>query len=299
MASSLASHLCAFLFFFLIGVRRLVAFFSLYLKNSHHHQFRSKPWYLFHSSSTPCFDLYILLITIPVASFSDLYLFLSIPPHRFHFLHHQAIFTFFWLLLLLILLTQHHTQHSPPLLLLPDTFLFLFAFAAFLVDYYFIINNNDDVSVSSVVYNLSGVLSLLCAASCIYLSVCPYSFLAEFALSAGLVFKGTWVMQAGLNLNSDVFGFKGCQKIVTGQMSDVIVKCDLQEDTLRAVALIDLLFVCHSIGILVATFALFAFLSASNCAAAGLSTGVGDATGPLLPASDQLEPPDSVQFEIQ
>ncbi|CAM8972371.1 unnamed protein product [Rhodiola kirilowii] len=298
MASSLASHLCAFLFFFPIGVRRLVTFFSLYLKNSHHHQFRNKPWYLFHSSSTPCFDLYILLITIPIASFSDLYLFLSILPHRFHFLHHQAIFTFFWLLLILILLTHHHTQHSPPLLLLPDTFLFLFASVAFLVDYYFIINNNnDDVSVSSVVYNLSGVLSLLCSASCIYLSVCPYSFLAEFALSAGLVFKGTWVLQAGLNLYSNVFGFKGCQKIFAGRMGDhVIVKCDLQEDTLRAVALIDLLFVCHSIGILVATFALFAFLSASNCAAAGLSTSVGDATGPLLSAS---EPPESVQFEIE
>jgi hypothetical protein len=68
--------------------------------------------------------------------------------------------------------------------------------------------------VSGAVYDLLGALTLLCAGCCLYLSIKPLAFFAEFLLSAGLVFKGTWVLQTGLSLYTDVFGLKGCRKNV-------------------------------------------------------------------------------------
>uniref|UniRef100_A0A7N0TKK4 Uncharacterized protein n=1 Tax=Kalanchoe fedtschenkoi TaxID=63787 RepID=A0A7N0TKK4_KALFE len=273
MASSLASHLCAFIFFFPVGVRRLHSFFSFYLNNSPSSSFRSKVWYSSSSTSTIIrnLDLYILLIALPIASFSDLYLFFSILPHRIPFLHHYALLTFFWLLLLLLLL------HDSLLLLpLPDTFLFLFAATAFLLDFYLVVDNDHDGDlVSSVAYHLSASLSLLCGASCVFLSVCPCSFLADFALSTGLVFKGVWILQVGFNLYSDAFTFMGCKKNIEGR-----VKCDLQEDTLRAITLINLLFVSHAIGIVFGSFALFGFLSCTRA----VTRIPNVATGPLLEA---------------
>lgn len=284
MVSSLTSHFCTFLFIFPIGLRRLFSFFNLYLKNTPTH-FLAKPWYYSSSSSTYILftniDLYILLIGLPIASFFDLYLFLSILPHHFSFLHHQAILTFFWLLLLLILLSNHRP--------IPDGFIFAFAAISFLLELY-LIDNGDTVftNVTSYAYHLSCLLSLVCACSCMYLSVNPYSFFAEFALCGGLVFKGTWVMQIGLNLYTDMFAFKGCLKM-NGKVG--YVKCDLNEDSLRAIALIDLLFVCHAIVVLLGTFVLFALLSFKG-------TPSSDAAGPLLTVS-QLEGSCKVEFEIE
>ena len=92
-------------------------------------------------------------------------------------------------------------------------------------------------------YGLLGLLSLLCGVCSLYLAINPASFWAEFLLSSGLVFKGTWVLQIGVSLYTDTFGFEGCG-LRAENLS--LVVCELKEDELRAVALARLMFVWHS-----------------------------------------------------
>lgn len=74
--------------------------------------------------------------------------------------------------------------------------------------------------------------------------------------------KGTWVLQVGLSLYSDEFAFKGCGKvvIVRGEGS-ADVNCVLDEDRLRGVALMNLLFVGHSIVVLILCFVIMGLLN--------------------------------------
>ncbi|OVA02336.1 Protein of unknown function DUF716 [Macleaya cordata] len=127
------------------------------------------------------------------------------------------------------------------------------------------------------VYELLAGLTLVCAASCFYLSFKPTAFFAEVSLSLGLVFKGTWVLQAGLSLYSDTFQLKGCHKISLSKGHEKTnVLCDLEEDGLRGVALINLLFVGHAIVVLVLNFVLFGAL---NC---NRNFRCGEGSSPLM-----------------
>ncbi|KAF6156250.1 hypothetical protein GIB67_030253 [Kingdonia uniflora] len=127
------------------------------------------------------------------------------------------------------------------------------------------------------VYELLGGLTLVCACSCFYLSVKPGEFFTEVALSVGLVFKGTWVLQAALSLYSDMFSLKGCHTISLSSLPERNVpQCDLEEDGLRGVALINLLFVGHAIGVMVMSFVLFGALSCNR------NLRCGEGSGPLM-----------------
>jgi hypothetical protein len=71
----------------------------------------------------------------------------------------------------------------------------------------------------------------------------------------GIVLKGTWVLHVGLSFYSDEFAFKGCGKVVIvhGEGS-ADVNCVLDRNRLRGVALMNLLFVGHSIVVLILCF---------------------------------------------
>lgn len=174
------------------------------------------------------------------------------------------------MLLILIFLRESHD-----LLGVNDSFLFLLSGVFFLVEYF--INGNGFTGVSSKVYDMLGGLTLVCAFSCLYLSVKPTAIVADFCLSGGMIFKGTWVLQAGLNLYTSVFGLKGC-KVVSFLLNqeNVDVKCDLDEDSLRGFALMKLLFVWHAIVVIFACFGLFGLLSCKE------SLRWGEGNGPLL-----------------
>lgn len=132
--------------------------------------------------------------------------------------------------------------------------------------------------VAGVVYGLLGGLTLVCAAACIYLSVRPAAFFAEFLLSSGMVFKGTWLLQAGFSLYTEAFGLKGCQKIsiLPPQQENVDVHCDLDEDSLRGVALMQFLFTVHAIVVMVLALGIFGVLASNR------NLRCGEARGPLL-----------------
>ncbi|OWM70513.1 uncharacterized protein LOC116209619 [Punica granatum] len=274
--ASLATHFTAFLLLFPTGLRRLFSSSSLYLSNPS--LFRSKPWYFFSSApKSPGFDLYLLLIALPISSFSELFLFLTFSgpsSYRFAFSQQSLTLLFFWLLLLFILLREHTDSLS----VISEGLVFVLVGITFLIEFSFTGSGISGLGITGAVYGLLGRLTLLCALCCLYLALKPTAFWAEFVLSCGLVFKGTWALQAGLSLGTDAFVPKGCQKLsaVTGQET-ADLKCGLQEDSLRGVALMNLLFVGHAILVLVMGVVLFGVSSLSS-----RGSRFGDAHGPLL-----------------
>lgn len=157
--------------------------------------------------------------------------------------------------------------------------LFVFVGVSFLADYTVI--GKGVTGLSGTVYDSLGALTLICAGCCFYLSIRPWSFFAEFVLSSGLIFKGTWMLHTGLSLYTDSFALKGCQKIsVPPGTGDTDVRCDLEEDVLRGVALMKLMFIGHAIGVSVLSFVLFGLLSRN------WKSRHGEAGGPLLAELD-------------
>ena len=137
---------------------------------------------------------------------------------------------------------------------------------------------------AGAVYGFLGALTLVCAGACIYLSVKPSAFFAEFLLSSGLVFKATWLLQSGFLLYTDAFGLKGCKKIslsallLPPRQEDVVdVHCELQEDRSRGFALVHLLFTVHALVVMVLSVGLFGLLASNRSLRSG-----GEAKGPLL-----------------
>ncbi|XP_058094786.1 uncharacterized protein LOC131240525 [Magnolia sinica] len=252
---SLATHFSAFLFLFPIGIRRLLSSFSLYLKSPH--LFRSQPWHL----SQPAWkniDLYVLLIALPIAAFSEFFWFITFsghPTYRFTFFLQSSVLFLLWVVIISVVLHVNFDFFA-----VQENLLFLFAGISFLIEYS--ITDQGYTGLAGRTYELLGALTLVSAASCIVLSIKPTAFFADVVLSMSLVFKGTWVLQAGLYLFSDAIAPKGCHKMpllpVDGK-SDL--DCVLEEDRLRGVALIDLLFIVHAIMIFILNFLLFGVLS--------------------------------------
>ncbi|KAG2721989.1 hypothetical protein I3760_02G108100 [Carya illinoinensis] len=216
--ASLATHFSAFLLLFPVGLRRLHSSSSLYLKNPS--VYRSKTWY-FSEPRWKNLDFYSLIIALPIASFSEIFIFLTFsghPTYRFSFFQQSVTLFLFWALIILVILREY----TGPLLI------------------------NE-------------------------------AFFAEFLLSSGLVFKGTWVLQTGLSLYTDVFGLKGCKKMsLLSAQGNADLQCDLQEDRLRGVALMNLLFTGHAILVLAVSIVLFGLLSSNR------ALRCGEASGPLL-----------------
>nr|APR64425.1 hypothetical protein [Populus tomentosa] len=274
--ASLVTHLCVTLLLLPIGIRRLFCSSSLYLKNPS--LFRSKTWYL----SDPKWknlDLYVLTVALPIASFSLIFLFFAITTahttYRFSFLHESLLLFLYWVLAILFVLRDA----IDPVVIL-DNFLFVFGGILFFVEYSFIGEGTSGLVVE-VVYGLCGDLSLVCGFCCLYLAIRPGAFFAEFCLCCGLVLKGTWFLQAGLCLYTDVFGFKGCHEIeILPGSGNVELKCDLEEDGLRGVALVNLMFVGHAIVVFLVSLGLFGLLSSNR------NLRHGEASGPLLAGLD-------------
>jgi len=160
--------------------------------------------------------------------------------------------------------------------LFDESFIFLSGGVVFLVEYS--VMGKGVSGLAGSVYGFLGGLTLVCAGACICLAVKPSAFFAEFLLSCGLVFKGTWLLQVGVSLYTDFFGLKGCGKIsfLEPQKETVDVHCDLVEDSLRGVALMNFLFTVHAIGVVVLAVGAFGLLAGNR------SLRSGEARGPLL-----------------
>ncbi|KAL1330258.1 hypothetical protein HN51_047444 [Arachis hypogaea] len=275
--ASIATHFSAFLLLFPVGLRRLHSSSSLYLHSPS--QFRSKLWYL----SDPKWknlDLYALLITLPIASFSELFLFLSFsghPSYRFSFFQQSFALLAFWFLILLIIVHEYNATSS----LISETLVYVLGGVVFFMEYS--VMETGVSGLAADVYGFIGWLALLCAGSCIYLSFKPSAFFAEFLLCCGLVFKGTWLLQGGFLLYTDALGLKGCKKIssllLMSTQDDVVdVHCELEQDKARGFALVNFLFTLHALVVMVLAVGLVVVLGRNR----SLRTGGGEGKGPLL-----------------
>ncbi|XP_057778293.1 uncharacterized protein LOC130997031 [Salvia miltiorrhiza] len=249
--TSLATHFTASLLLCPLGLRRLLCSSSLYLTNPS--LYRSRTWY-FSQSNWKTLDIYSLLILLPIASLSHIVFFLAIsesPIHKFSFLQQSFVISLFWVILILIVAKESFDLCS----FLPDNLVFAFAAIAFLIEFY--MAGRGLIGFGVWLYRILGYFTLLCAGCCLCLSVRPSAFFAEFLLSCGLVLKGSWVLQVGLSLYTDAFGLKGCGKIERGEAD---VKCELDDDVWRGVALVNLVFVGHVIVVIVIGFVSFGLL---------------------------------------
>lgn len=271
---SMATHFSAFVFLLLVGIRRLFGSFSLFLNNPS--QYRSKPWYL-SEPKWKNFDFYFLLVALPIASFCDVFFFLAVsghPSYRFSLLQQSMLILLFWALLVFIILKE-----TLDLFTIPENFVFICGGIAFLFEYK--MNGSGHAGLGAIGYEILGGLALVCAASCLYLSIWPSTFFAEFMLSSGIVLKGTWVLQVGLTFYTDAFSLKGCGNInLIGEHGKADLKCDLEEDKLRGIELLNLLFIGHATVVLITCFMLFGVLYQNK------NMRSGEATGPLLAQID-------------
>ncbi|KAL5711980.1 hypothetical protein ACHQM5_014196 [Ranunculus cassubicifolius] len=186
----------------------------------------------------------------------------------------------FWLFLILIIIRE-----NIDVFLINENFLFILAAICFLLEYIVrgkeFDNNGDNVISNGVipgirVYELLCGLTLLCVGCCFYLAYKPTAFFADVILSCGILFKGTWILQAGLSLYTDTFSPKGCRVITLLPDEKMNVQCDLVEDGLRGVALMNLLFIGHATGILVMCFVVFGALSFNRSWRWGSSSSLGE-----------------------
>lgn len=228
---SLAGHNWAFVFLIPIGIRRL------WLSLSHHarsppQSSRSWPWYLSPDHNLRNADLYALLLALPVAAIADL---LLAAPLR------AAAAILFWLLLLLLPLA--------PRLPLPDELAFLLAALTFLADLALSPLSPSVPALDARAHDLSSLPTLACAAACLTLAARPTAIAADVALSLGLAFNGSWALQAGLVLFA--LPPRGCRRSAAG------LECELEEDRLRGVALLDLLFACNAVAIAAACVGIY------------------------------------------
>ncbi|CAA0833842.1 Family of unknown function (DUF716 [Striga hermonthica] len=196
--------------------------------------------------------LVALIHQLLVSSYADPLLKGRTPVHLFTSLQSAAVI-FSFLVLSLALLVSDSTSLLP----LPSDLFFAVASALFFLQSA-LSSSSSAVQTSDLqarCASISARISALSSALCLVLAFWPRLFVADAALGASFCLQGLWALQTGLSLYVDAFIPEGCHKlldVVSGVEGST--KCDLEDSTLRAVAILDLVFVIHVL------FVLFIFL---------------------------------------
>ncbi|PON50508.1 hypothetical protein TorRG33x02_314340 [Trema orientale] len=255
-----------------LGVYHMVGSTRLHLLKPPQ-SYSAKPYHPFPLSSSSShrlkhLQLYLLLGFLLIAlahhslsSFdSDPLLKGRTPVHRFTSLQSAALSFLFFLLSLALLLADSF----PSLLPLPNDLFFALASALFLLHSY-VSSSSASVQTSdlqakcdSVSARISALASLLSLA----LACNPRLFVADLGLGAALCLQGLWTLQTGLSLYVDAFIPEGCHRlldVVSGVEGST--KCDLQESSLRAVAILDLALLLHVLFVFLILMLTYALVS--------------------------------------
>ncbi|KAK1568596.1 hypothetical protein Q3G72_026368 [Acer saccharum] len=167
----------------------------------------------------------------------------STPVHRFSSLQ-SALLSFLFLFLSLSVLLSETTSLLP----FPSDLFFAFASALFFLQYS-VSSTSASVQTSdlqakcdTISSRVSAISSLLCLA----LACNPKLFVADVALGGSLCLQGLWELQTGLTLYVEAFIPEGCHKLlVVVKGVEGSTQCDLEESKLRAMSILDLLFLVH------------------------------------------------------
>ncbi|KAK6928613.1 Protein of unknown function DUF716 [Dillenia turbinata] len=213
-------------------------------------------------------QLYLLMICLAIAfvhqtlisSDSDPLLKGSTPVHRFTSLQSAAVI-FLFLIVSLALLLSDFTSFLP----FPSHDLFFALASALFFLQYSVSSASASVqksdlqakcdSVSARISALSSVLSLLLACQ-------PRLFIADVSLGASICLQALWVLQTGLSLYVEAFIPEGCHRlldVVSGVEGST--QCDLDDSRLRAIAILDLVFVLHVMFVVLLVLLVYAILA--------------------------------------
>lgn len=210
----------------------------------HHHRWRHLQLYLI----ITCLIIAIINQLI-VSSDSDPLVKGRTAVHLFTSLQSSALLFAFLLLTLALLLSD-----ATSLLPLPLDLFFAIAAALFFLEYSlsssFAAVQTSDLQAKCA--SISATISALSSILCLALACQPKLFVADAALGASFCLQGLWALQTGLSLYVDAFIPEGCHKlldVVSGVEGST--KCDLDDSKLRAVAILDLVFVIHVVFVLV------------------------------------------------
>ncbi|KAH6781776.1 plant viral-response family protein [Perilla frutescens var. frutescens] len=210
----------------------------------HHHRWRH-------------LQLYLIIVCLLIAIINQLIVSSDSDPlvkgrtavHLFTSLQSAALLFAFLLLTLALLLSD-----ATSLLPLPLDLFFAIAAALFFLEYS-LSSSSAAVQTSDLqakCASISATISALSSILCLGLACQPKLFVADAALGASFCLQGLWALQTGLSLYVDAFIPEGCHKlldVVSGVEGST--KCDLDDSKLRAVAILDLVFVIHVVFVLV------------------------------------------------
>ncbi|KAK7396011.1 hypothetical protein VNO78_16692 [Psophocarpus tetragonolobus] len=247
-----------------LGMYQLINATRSYLKSPH--SYAAKP---FHPFLYPRrLQLYLIIVSLLFAMAHHLLLSAdsdplvrgATPVHLLTSLQSAATLFLFLLLALSLLLSDA----SPALLPLPHDLAFALASALFLLHASLSSARSalqtsaieaKCLSVSASLSHLSALLSLLLAAL-------PRLFPADAALSASFLLRGLWELQSGLSLYADPFIPDGCHRLLDVKSGiEGSTQCDLDESKLRAVAILDLAFLIHTIFVLLILLLTYALIA--------------------------------------
>ncbi|KAF5197859.1 plant viral-response family protein [Thalictrum thalictroides] len=257
-----------------LGLYHLICTTRNHLKSPR--DYIAKPYHLFpfpHSSSSTSrlrfLQLYLLILCLVVAfahqtinSFdSDPLLKGSTPVHRFTSYQSAAVLFLFLILSLSLLLSE-----TTSLLPFPSDLFFAVASAIFFLQFS-VSSSSASVQTSDLQAKCDSVsarVSALSSLLCLLLACQPKLFVADVGLGASLCLQGLWVLQTGLSLYVEAFIPEGCHRLL-----DVVkgvegsTKCDLEDSRLRAVAILDLVFVIHVMFVVIIVMVTYAMVAKS------------------------------------
>ncbi|XP_021298008.1 uncharacterized protein LOC110426982 [Herrania umbratica] len=251
-----------------LGLYHLICTTRNFLKSQ---QFYSaKPFHPFPFSSNlrlKYLPLYLLIVCLFIAFLHQSFISFDpdpllkgrTPVHRFTTLHSAAVLFLFFILSVSILISE-----STSLLPLPSDLFFALASALFFLQYS-VSTAAASVQTSDLQAkcdSLSARVSSLASLMCLILACHPKLFIAEVGLGAALCLQGLWELQTGLSLYVEAFIPEGCHKlldVVSGVEGST--KCDLDESRLRAVAILDLVFVVHAMFVVIIVMLTYALVA--------------------------------------
>ncbi|KAI3916948.1 hypothetical protein MKW98_014409 [Papaver atlanticum] len=246
--AALISHIFSSSSLISLGLYHLICSTRNNLKSSPR-DYMIKPYHPFPSSSSPSsssnlkyLQLYLLIVSLLISCIHqtvnslspDPLLKGSTPVHRFTSLQNSAVLFLFLILIVSILISE-----STSLLPFPNDLFFAFAAGVFFLQY--------SVSSSSASVQVSDLQAKCDAVS---------------ATISGFMSLGLWALQTGLTLYVEGFIPEGCHRlldVVSGVEGST--KCDLEESRLRAVAILDLVFVIHVLFVIVIVMVIYAVVA--------------------------------------
>ncbi|KAM7275347.1 hypothetical protein ACFE04_017213 [Oxalis oulophora] len=171
------------------------------------------------------------------------------PVHRLISLQSVAVTVIFLILTISLILSDSTTTTATITTTpLPSDLFFALGAAAFFLQYS-VATSAATVQTSDLQAKCDSMfakISLLSSTLCLVLALKPNLFIFDVGLGASLCLQGLWELQTGLSLYVDAFIPEGCHKLldVTSGVEGS-TKCDLDESKLRAVAILDLVFLFH------------------------------------------------------